>query len=62
MMTVKEMAALIGTEGMYNVSRDMYVRVRVEDVRVSYGDVQLLITPIAGTGEAWVMAGNVKAV
>jgi hypothetical protein len=59
--TIKELAQLIDTEGVYNVSRDMWIRVRVEDVRVAYGETQLLITPVAGTGSTWVLASNVKA-
>lgn len=59
--TIRELAALIDTEGQYNVSADMWIRVRVEDVRMAYGDVQLQITPVAGTGYIWVKASNVKA-
>ena len=61
-MTAKDMIALIGTEGAYNVSREMYVMVRIEDARVSYGEVQVLITPLQGYGTCWINVNNVKAV
>jgi hypothetical protein len=60
-MTVKEMAALIGTTGEYNVAADMYVNVRIEDVRLTYGKMQVQITPVDGRGTVWVHAENVKA-
>jgi hypothetical protein len=60
-MTVKEMAALIGTTGLYNVSRDVYMSVKILDMRLSYGNVQAQITPVAGEGEMWVQLGSIKA-
>lgn len=59
--TIKELATLIGKGGAYNVSRDMWIYVTIEDVRITYGETHVLITPVAGHGSAWVLASNVKA-
>lgn len=59
--TIRELAQLIGQRGAYNVAKDMWINVEVEDVRISYGDTHLLITPVSGTGSIWVLAANVKA-
>lgn len=59
--TIKELAALIGKHGEYNVTRDMWITVVIEDVRLSYGEVQVQITPLDGHGYAWVLATNVKS-
>ncbi len=59
-MTVREMSALIGTVGTYNVGRDVYMDVKIIDMRLSYGNEQALITPVAGEGEMWVQLGSIK--
>lgn len=60
--TIKELAALIGKQGEYNVSQDMWIYVTIEDVRISYGEVRVQIAPVKGRGTTWVPASNVKAV
>ena len=60
MKTIKELASLIGTTGEYNVSRDLWITVTVEDARFTYGKLQLEVTPVAGRGTMWVHAENVK--
>jgi len=36
------------------------VRVQVIDLRVAFGRFDMLVTPIDGTGEAWVDSGRVQ--
>ena len=62
MKTIKELAALIGTTGEYNVSRDVWITVTVEDARFTYGKLQLEVKPVAGHGTMWVHADGVKQV
>lgn len=51
-MTVSECAKLIGQVGsIYH--NGLRVKVKVLDVKVSYGIVRYLVAPIAGTGQAW---------
>ena len=38
---------------------DMSVRVHVKDVRRGYGRYDFLVSPVNGTGEAWVSAERV---
>jgi hypothetical protein len=52
-MTGKELAALIGREGLLFI-HPIRVAVRVLDSRVVYSRVDCLITPIAGNGQQWV--------
>lgn len=52
-MTVTQMNAYVGREfllkeGPYTIT------VLVEDMRVSYGNVQALVYPVGGMGSAWV--------
>jgi hypothetical protein len=35
-------------------SKGVTVTVRIEDIRESYGRIDFLIAPLAGTGECWV--------
>jgi hypothetical protein len=60
MKTIKELASLIGTTGEYNVAADLWMQVKVEDVRYTYGRLQLEVMPVAGRGTMWVHAENVK--
>ena len=52
-MTGRELAALIGKEGLLLIY-PIRVAVRVLDSRVVFSRVDCLITPIAGNGEQWV--------
>lgn len=53
-MTVKEMAALIGTTGGYWPTRDLQFEVKVVDVRTRYGTVDVQVVPVAGNGSQWI--------
>ena len=53
MPTVKEMAECIGKEGsIYNGT--LRIKVRVVDVKQSYGKQRWEVEPVAGSGRAWV--------
>ncbi|MEN6367732.1 MAG: hypothetical protein ABFC88_13050 [Thermoguttaceae bacterium] len=52
-MSIKELAALIGKEGLLSVN-PIQVAVRVLDARVVYSRVDCLVTPLAGKGQQWV--------
>jgi hypothetical protein len=52
-MTLREMNRYIDAQGWVRFD-DLNVRVIVQDVRVSYGTVQLCVTPVKGSGEKWV--------
>ena len=58
-MTVAQMATLVGQEGLLRVER-LQVQVRVVDVRTVYGRLQLLVEPVAGSGQQWVDADRVR--
>jgi hypothetical protein len=59
--TYGEMAALIGRQGTLRVQREGFtVRVRILDVRVSYGRRDFLVEPVDGSGRAWVQAKRVR--
>lgn len=61
-ITIKEMAALIDTRGTYGIGRDVWMDVTITDLRTSYGQVQALVTPVAGKGSMWVNLDSVKVV
>ena len=54
-MNAKDMAALLGTDRFVKMEGEFLVRCTVEDVKVSYGSVRVLVHPVGGSGEAWVM-------
>lgn len=63
-MTAAELgAAYIGQEGTYAVGSHgagvMAVRVAVKDARSAFGRTDLLIYPLAGSGETWVKHDSV---
>ena len=58
-MTGAQLAQFIGRTGGYRVSRDLNFEVRVVDARMRFGDVDLLIAPVAGNGTHWVPAYKV---
>jgi hypothetical protein len=60
--TIKELAQFIGTTGEYNVSKGMWITVKIVDMRLTYGEPQAQIEPVAGNGSVWVMLSNVKAI
>jgi hypothetical protein len=60
----QDLARLVGQTGdliMSSVRKDddLRVKVRIEDARVSYGRLDLLVSPIQGTGRMWVSGERV---
>ena len=56
---MKELIKLIGQEGTLNAYPFSF-RVIVTDVKSVYGTDRLEVTPVAGSGTAWVNADRVK--
>lgn len=65
-MKVSELTGLIGREGDMVVAwsprtrAGLTIRIRVTDARSNYGNVQYLVTPVAGGGQAWVESRRVE--
>lgn len=53
-MTYKDQAKTIGKKGTIRVGKTLVVDVKILDYKHSYGRDRWLITPVVGTGEAWV--------
>ncbi len=54
-MTMKDTADLIGREAWYTTPlTGLVFRVRILDVHAAYGRTDVKVTPIGGSGEAWV--------
>ena len=53
MVTVKQVASLIGQNGEYTID-GLTIPVNITDVRVVYGRLQVQLTPKEGTGKKWV--------
>jgi hypothetical protein len=52
--TANELAANVGREGLWSTPiANIQVRVKVIDARQIFGRVELKVTPLAGSGEAW---------
>ena len=56
---MKELIKLIGREGTLDAFPFSF-RVTVTDVKCAYGVERLEVSPVAGTGSAWVNADRVK--
>lgn len=52
-MTHREMGELVGHEAAIQ-SESLVVRVKILDAKAAYGDTRILVSPVAGAGEAWV--------
>ena len=52
-MTHADALALVGS-GAYYQAKGMKVEVRIWEVRSAFGRIDALITPVAGSGQAWV--------
>lgn len=52
-MTVTQMNAYVGREFLLKEG-PFTITVLVDDMRVSYGNVQALVHPVGGMGEAWI--------
>lgn len=57
-MTVKEMAGLIGTE-VHIWIESLGIRCTIIDVKQTWGQVNILIVPVGGSGEKWVSMNRV---
>jgi hypothetical protein len=55
-MTANELRNYIGKEGDWtvNAGAGVTVRVKTKDARIMFGRVDVLVTPVTGTGEVWV--------
>lgn len=59
-MTAREAKQLLGSTGSLATLDGLTVDVKILDVREVYGRVDFLVTPVAGSGQVWKQAGNVK--
>lgn len=63
-MAFVELAKLIGRTGVLPVDvereGDLRIQVEVKDARKSYGRTEVLVEPIAGSGQRWVHADRVE--
>ena len=66
-MTTQELQELIGQKGAMKTDAFSSVRqpalwfeVEILDARANYGRVDVLVTPVAGSGSVWVNAERVK--
>jgi len=60
-MTAKEMSNIIGKTGMFH-ENGLKFRVKINDVRTSYGRIHYLISPVCGDGEKWVDFSRVMTI
>jgi hypothetical protein len=57
-MTAIELAKYIDQVGAYHGIPGLVIEVTVIDARVSWGQVQLQIQPVSGSGSKWVNADS----
>lgn len=60
METTRTLSPLVGQRGRLPMGDSMMVDVEVMDARVVYGQTQVSVSPVAGTGRMWVDAGRVS--
>lgn len=60
MTTVEKMRQYIGKTGSIQGDGTIRVTVEIKDAKSSYGVTRLLVSPITGSGEAWVNAVRVE--
>ena len=58
-MTNQELAAYVGREGLVTYGGTIAVQVKSLDAREVYGRLDILIEPIAGTGQTWVAESRI---
>lgn len=51
-MTVIEMAKLVDHTGWMSVE-EFTIEVMIKDVRVNFGETQVLVAPVQGKGQKW---------
>ena len=63
-MTAREIAALLDKTATLSVTErsggKLEVPVRITNAREAWGRIDVLVTPVDGSGEAWVSAERVK--
>lgn len=65
-MTAADLASHVGKRGVCSISlgergrHRLLVRVKILDARRVYGRTDLLVTPEAGSGVAWVVSSRVE--
>lgn len=61
-VSLTEMVGIIGTTALVRVEGTTFsVPMTISDVKVSYGNKRYLVSPVGGTGQAWVDASRVIA-
>jgi hypothetical protein len=60
-MSVAEMAQVIGKVADLRIE-SFQIKIRILDVKVSYGNTRYLVKPVAGSGEAWVDESRVSKI
>ena len=60
-MTANEMALYIGKVAQHDAA-GYSATVRIYDARMSYGRIQLRVTPVTGNGNVWVNADSLTSV
>lgn len=58
-MTGRELVNLIGQQGTLRSLDGLSVAVQIVDARENFGRIDVLVSPTAGEGTAWVSAGRV---
>lgn len=57
---IAQWAGAIGREATVTTREGFKIRVRIEDVRQSYGRIECRVVPIDGEGRAWVTSKRVR--
>ena len=57
--TSQELAAFVGQTGRIDLN-GLSIQVKVQDARLRFGHIDLLLTPEAGDGQRWVEAKGVR--
>lgn len=60
-MSVKNMARYLDKTGLLRID-EMRFPVRCIDVKMSYGNMRILVEPVNGEGRVWVDASRVRVV
>jgi hypothetical protein len=58
-MTTADLARYLGQSGTLTTAEGLSVAVSIIDARNMFGRIDLLVTPEAGEGQAWVSEGRV---
>jgi hypothetical protein len=57
---IAQWAGAVGREATVRTREGFRIRVRIEDVRQSYGRIECRVVPTAGEGRAWVTAKRIR--